>query len=135
MARHFRLKSPGTLLEDRSLIRWNARRLGLLMAARRSSAQRARVQSQQQSTEPTRLMQEASADTEASSSGEFDPEQKRYLEGFMSGLQIGRAARALPAPAAGPAGSPALEPTGPDAPHLRAQERVIKAGKKLSDPE
>src|SRR5437588_13037106 len=105
------------------------------MAARRSSARRARVQSQQQSMEPTKLMQEANADKEASSSGEFDPEQKRYLEGFMSGLQIGRAARAVPVPAAGPsapAGSPALEPTGPDAPHLRAQERAIKAGKKLS---
>ena len=27
------------------------------------------------------------------------------------------------------------EPTGPDAAHLRAQDRAIKAGQKLSDPE
>src|SRR5712691_530899 len=74
-------------------------------------------------------------------SGDFGPEQKRYLEGFMSGLQIARAARgigggdntaAVPAPndtAAVP------ELTGPDADHLRAQDRFIKDGKKLSDPE
>jgi ferredoxin-nitrite reductase len=82
-------------------------------------------------------MPESSLDAGAKPAGEFDPEQKRYLEGFMSGLQIGRAARALSVPAAGPpapAGSLALEP-GPDAPHLRAQERAIQAGKKLSDPE
>ncbi|TMJ34835.1 MAG: NirA family protein [Alphaproteobacteria bacterium] len=74
-------------------------------------------------------MPESSLDAGAKPAGEF--------EGFMSGLQIGRAARALSVPAAGPpapAGSPALEP-GPDAPHLRAQERAIQAGKKLSDPE
>ena len=28
-------------------------------------------------------------------SGDFSPEQKRYLEGFTSGLQAGRAARTL----------------------------------------
>ena len=27
-------------------------------------------------------------------SGDFDPEQKRYLEGFVAGLQIAKAARA-----------------------------------------
>jgi ferredoxin-nitrite reductase len=73
--------------------------------------------------------------------GDFDPEQKRYLEGFVAGVQIARtagnvAARnggavsgAAPVPAAAP------EPTGPDAPHWRAQDRVIKAGGKLSDQE
>ncbi len=81
-------------------------------------------------------MQEASSDATAKSAGEFDPEQKRYLEGFMSGLQIARAARGASAPAAGAtAGPPPAEPTGPDAEHLRAQDRFIKAGKKLSDPE
>ncbi len=29
-------------------------------------------------------------------SGDFSPEQKRYLEGFLSGLQIARAGRGLP---------------------------------------
>src|SRR5438094_10291291 len=72
-------------------------------------------------------------------SAEFDPEQKRYLEGFMSGLQIARAARAVPAStdgsAGGTAGAAASESVGPDADHLRAQERFLKEGKKLSDPE
>src|SRR5262249_56652289 len=68
---------------------------------------------------------------------EFDPEQKRYLEGFMSGLQIARAARAVPASAngTGAVAAPAAEPMGPDADHLRAQDRFVKEGKKLSDPE
>ena len=29
---------------------------------------------------------------------EFNSEQKRYLEGFVAGLQIAKAAKALPAP-------------------------------------
>ncbi len=72
-------------------------------------------------------------------SEEFNPEQKRYLEGFMSGLQIARAARVVPAStdgsAGGTAGAAASESVGPDADHLRAQERFLKEGKKLSDPE
>src|SRR6059058_3384329 len=72
-------------------------------------------------------------------SGELNPEQKRYLEGFMSGLQIARAARAVPASTDGTAGrtagAAASESVGPDADHLRAQERFLKEGKKLSDPE
>ena len=65
-------------------------------------------------------------------SGDFNPEQKRYLEGFVAGLQIAKAARApeAAAPAAG-----AAEPTGPDAEHSRAQARVLKAGGKLSEQE
>src|ERR1700685_1281273 len=70
--------------------------------------------------------------------GDFEPEQKRYLEGFVAGLQIAKTARKVyairrrarpPAPAAAP------EPMGPDAPHWRAQDRVTKGGGKLSDQE
>ncbi|MBN9007201.1 MAG: NirA family protein, partial [Rhizobiales bacterium] len=69
---------------------------------------------------------------------EFSDEQKRYLEGFMSGLQVGRVGRA-PGPAGGgnapvtPGADP--EPIGPDAAGLKAQTRVLREGKKLSDPE
>jgi ferredoxin-nitrite reductase len=63
--------------------------------------------------------------------GDFTAEQKRYLEGFTSGLQAGRSVRAgngaLPAPGG--------EPVGPDAAGLKAQDRFLRAGKKLSDPE
>jgi ferredoxin-nitrite reductase len=65
-------------------------------------------------------------------SGDFTPEQKRYLEGFTSGLQAGRAVRGLGV-AAPPA--PAAEPVGPDAAHRKAQDRVLSEGKKLSDQE
>jgi ferredoxin-nitrite reductase len=71
-------------------------------------------------------------------SGDFTLEQKRYLEGFTSGLQVGRA-RGLHvvggAPAAGPAAAVEAEPIGPDAAHLKAQNRLIKEGKKLADQE
>jgi ferredoxin-nitrite reductase len=67
-------------------------------------------------------------------SGDFNPEQKRYLEGFVAGLQIAKAARGNGgAPSA--QGTAAFEPTGPDAPHLRAQDRVLLAGGKLSEQE
>jgi ferredoxin-nitrite reductase len=60
-------------------------------------------------------------------SGDFSPDQKRYLEGFVSGLSAARAARG---------GAPAKsEPTGPDAVHIRAQDRVVAAGGKLADQE
>jgi ferredoxin-nitrite reductase len=71
--------------------------------------------------------------------GDFEPEQKRYLEGFVAGLQIARTAGNIAsrngAGAAGAATVAAPEPTGPDAPHWRAQDRVTKAGSKLSDQE
>jgi ferredoxin-nitrite reductase len=69
--------------------------------------------------------------------GDLEPEQKRYLEGFMVGLQIAKSGRlANGNGAAGTAnGAAAAEPTGPDAEALRAQDRVLKAGGKLSDPE
>jgi ferredoxin-nitrite reductase len=69
--------------------------------------------------------------------GDFEPEQKRYLEGFVAGLQIAKTAKGLAgagAPAPG-AGAPVAEPVGPDAAALKAQDRVLAAGGKLSDPE
>jgi ferredoxin-nitrite reductase len=60
-------------------------------------------------------------------SGDFSPDQKRYLEGFVSGLSASRLARAA---------TPArTEPTGPDAIHLKAQDRTVAAGGKLNDQE
>jgi ferredoxin-nitrite reductase len=64
-------------------------------------------------------------------SGDFTPDQKRYLEGFVSGLQAARVARgtAIGDPAAGQV------PAGPDAQHLAAQDRAVAAGGKLNDQE
>ncbi|MGJ4939226.1 NirA family protein [Bradyrhizobium sp. HKCCYLS1011] len=60
---------------------------------------------------------------------DFTDEQKRYLEGLAAGLKVSQAGRAV-------GGSSALaEPTGPDAIHIKAQDRVIAAGKKLADQE
>jgi ferredoxin-nitrite reductase len=71
--------------------------------------------------------------------GDFEPEQKRYLEGFVAGLQIAKAARSVSGPAAAVPGlapaSNAQEPVGPDAAALMAQNRVLAGGGKLSDPE
>ena len=61
-------------------------------------------------------------------SNDFTPEQKRYLEGFMSGLQSTGALRKSDA------GAPAA-PSGPDAPHIAAQNRVTASGGKLADQE
>ena len=70
--------------------------------------------------------------------GDFEPEQKRYLEGFVAGLQIAKTAKALSGgstpSAAAPSGE-ASQPTGPEAAALNAQNRVLAAGGKLSDPE
>jgi ferredoxin-nitrite reductase len=63
---------------------------------------------------------------------DFTDEQKRYLEGFMSGLQVARVGRNLGAAGAS-AGS--AEPTGPDAAHIKAQDKVTASGKKLVDQE
>ena len=67
-------------------------------------------------------------------SGDFTPEQKRYLEGFVSGVQArggnGYLGSGNPPPAV-----PEPTPMGPDAPHLLAQDEAIKAGKKLVDQE
>ena len=64
-------------------------------------------------------------------SGDFSPEQKRYLEGFVAGLQIAKAARVQ----SGVASAAPAEPSGPDAAHLHAQDRVLRAGGKLSEQE
>src|SRR5712672_2784251 len=61
-------------------------------------------------------------------SGDFSPEQKRYLEGFTSGLQIARAGRGL-------GGGKPQVPSGPDAEHIAAQDRTVAAGGKLADQE
>jgi ferredoxin-nitrite reductase len=73
-------------------------------------------------------------------SGDFLPEQKRYLEGFVSGLQIARAARGLGGNASRTAAvqtpdAAVVQPVGPDAVHLLAQDRVVQAGGKLADQE
>jgi ferredoxin-nitrite reductase len=67
------------------------------------------------------------------SGDDFNPEQRRYLEGFVSGLQSARAARGL-GPLGGAAGSSG-EAVGPDASHLKAQAATEKAGGKLADQE
>ncbi len=60
---------------------------------------------------------------------DFTAEQKRYLEGFASGLALAKATqKATGAPAAAGA-------QGPDAPHIAAQDRVLEAGGKLADQE
>ncbi len=66
-------------------------------------------------------------------SDDFTPEQKRYLEGFMSGMQSARTARGL-GPLGGKA-TPSAAPSGPDREHLEAQARTIAAGGKLVDQE
>lgn len=60
-------------------------------------------------------------------SSDFSPDQKRYLEGFVSGLSASRVARTN-----APAKS---EPVGPDAIHFKAQDRTVAAGGKLNDQE
>jgi ferredoxin-nitrite reductase len=68
--------------------------------------------------------------------GDFSDEQKRYLEGFAAGLNVGRAARQLAAERGSAAPTPITpEPVGPDAAHIRAQNRFLSEGQKLSDPE
>jgi ferredoxin-nitrite reductase len=71
----------------------------------------------------------------AEQSGDFNPEQKRYLEGFVAGVQIAKAAKSVAGTAAGGGAVAAPEPVGPDAAGLNAQNRYLAAGKKLSDQE
>jgi ferredoxin-nitrite reductase len=71
-------------------------------------------------------------------SGDFEPEQKRYLEGFVAGLQIAKAAGGVARNGSSGGPAPSIAPPesiGPDAPHLRAQDRFLKRGAKLSDQE
>jgi ferredoxin-nitrite reductase len=63
---------------------------------------------------------------------DFTDEQKRYLEGFATGLQISRVGRGL---GGGAAAKGNAEPIGPDAIHVKAQDKVTASGKKLVDQE
>src|ERR1700760_1441598 len=63
---------------------------------------------------------------------DFTDEQKRYLEGFAAGVQIMRGGRGLGGAGTGKAEA---EPDGPDAPHIKAQDKVTASGKKLADQE
>ena len=60
-------------------------------------------------------------------SSDFSAEQKRYLEGFVSGVQASRVAQGL----VGKAAAAPAEPAGPDAAHLKAMARFEAEGKKL----
>jgi ferredoxin-nitrite reductase len=62
---------------------------------------------------------------------DFSTEQKRYLEGLAAGVTVARSTGGL---ARGAAGSPS-EPTGPDAIHTKAQDKVTAGGGKLSEQE
>ena len=62
-------------------------------------------------------------------SGDFTADQKRYLEGFMSGVAALRTA----SPSSG--NSVDAAPSGPDAAHVKAQNEVLNSGRKLADPE
>ena len=55
----------------------------------------------------------------------FDAEQKRYLEGFASGIAAVRMTGGL-AGAGVAASAPPAEPTGPDAIHIKAQDKTVK---------
>lgn len=59
--------------------------------------------------------------------GDFTAEQKRYLEGFATGLSASRVGKS-----SAPGKS---EPVGPDAIHVKAQDRMVAAGGKLADQE
>ena len=73
--------------------------------------------------------------------GEFTAEQRRYLEGFASGVLVGRQARSTGQTVNIAGGAPTAaaktegEPVGPDAAAIKAQDRTVQEGKKLSDQE
>lgn len=73
--------------------------------------------------------------------GEFTAEQMRYLEGFASGVLVGRQARNTGQAvniAGGSPGAPARTEAvsgGPDAAALKAQDRIVREGRKLADQE
>ena len=68
------------------------------------------------------------------SAQDFSEEQRRYLEGFVSGVQARRASQGLRPLGAEGSGS-AAQPAGPDKEHLAAMSRFEAAGKKLSPEE
>lgn len=63
-------------------------------------------------------------------SSDFTPDQKRYLEGFASGLTAARAVRGNP-----PAGTAQGQSSGPDAAQIAAQDRVLAEGRALTEQE
>lgn len=71
----------------------------------------------------------------------FSDEQKQYLQGFWSGAGAARSALGMPPLLrlangdAKAAGAAPAEPTGPDAVHVKAQNRFLAAGKKLTAEE
>ncbi|MEP9349036.1 NirA family protein [Xanthobacter sp. KR7-225] len=65
---------------------------------------------------------------------DFTTDQKRYLEGFVSGAKAVQIARGA-APAARPSAQPAAEQTGPDAASHRAMARTEAQGRKLTAEE
>lgn len=65
----------------------------------------------------------------------FNEEQKRYLEGFVSGLQTSRSAAGLPPLGKGHLSPEAPSHAGPEQPHLAAMSRFEREGKKLSSEE
>jgi ferredoxin-nitrite reductase len=71
---------------------------------------------------------------EAPAATDFSDEQKRYLEGFMSGLQVARVGRNIGLAGAA-ADTASAEPTGPDAAHTKAQDKIAASGRKLADQE
>jgi ferredoxin-nitrite reductase len=73
--------------------------------------------------------------TDDKTKGDFSTEQKRYLEGFVSGTQAGRVAHGLKRLGEGGAAQGGAVPTGPDAIHFKAQDKTKAAGKKLVDQE
>jgi ferredoxin-nitrite reductase len=68
------------------------------------------------------------------SAQDFSEEQRRYLEGFVSGVQARRASQGLK-PLGTEGGSAVATPGGPDKEHLEAMARFEAAGKKLSPEE
>ena len=65
-------------------------------------------------------------------SHDFNSEQKVYLDGFASGIAAMRKAGVMPGQ---PAGKTVSEPIGPEASHIKAQDRQVAAGGKLVDQE
>jgi len=65
---------------------------------------------------------------------DFSGEQKRWLEGFASGSAAVRALSGAARTGAAQPTAPA-EPSGPDAAHLKAQDRTVAVGGKLADQE
>ena len=60
---------------------------------------------------------------------DFSAEQKRYLEGMAAGMAVMKTVQ-------GATGVPAAPtPTGPDAVHIAAQDKLVAAGGKLADQE